>query len=335
MVEHACASVRVLNYGFSLGRRRADLHRSTHSRHRQWIADHERRTLLYNHRRPHLAFGGRTPAEVYYGDRPAVLLSAGGGGEKRCTEAVCGRMTAPRRRRGAPGSVGLRPPSPGARPTAPAAPASGGNADGGHRSRTIDEGPVRTQDTKSRGHQNQSGTILVWPSNCLNEPDHLSVMMVLVTVQSVGEDPGRLFMERTVLFDIDRVRKLSDPQRWGADRSVACRHTRSAPARTARDRRPFSVNPVLTSRKLSRGFEDPRWTGMAAVRAEAEGDDVERRIDERRWRAGGRQEVKMRWVEFGQVVGTVFVSVVGRGRAPSPFRQVDGSVCLRRRMSSG
>ena len=155
--------------------------------------------------------------------------------------------------------------------------------------RTIDEGPVRTQDTKSRGHQNQSGTILVWPSNCLNEPDHLSVMMVLVTVQSVGEDPGRLFMERTVLFDIDRVRKLSDPQRWGADRSVACRHTRSVPARTARDRRPFSVNPVLTSRKLSRGFEDPRWTGMAAVRAEAEGDDVERRIDERRWRAGGRR----------------------------------------------
>ena len=44
----------------------------------KWIADHERRTLLYNHRRPHLAFGGRTPAEVYYGDRPAVLLSAGG-----------------------------------------------------------------------------------------------------------------------------------------------------------------------------------------------------------------------------------------------------------------
>ena len=39
---------------------------------------------------------------------------------------------------------------------------------------TIDEGPVRPQDTKSRGHQNQSGTILVWPSNCLNEPDHLT-----------------------------------------------------------------------------------------------------------------------------------------------------------------
>ena len=43
--------------------------------------------------------------------------------------------------------------------------------------RTIDEGPVRPQDTKSRGHQNQSGTILAWPSNCLNEPDHLSFLL--------------------------------------------------------------------------------------------------------------------------------------------------------------
>ena len=40
------------------------------------------------------------------------------------------------------------------------------------------------------------------------------VMMVFVTVQSVGGGPERLFMERTMLFDIDRVRKLSDPGRW-------------------------------------------------------------------------------------------------------------------------
>ena len=32
----------------------------------------------YNHGCPHLAFGGRMPAEVYYGDRPGVLLAAGG-----------------------------------------------------------------------------------------------------------------------------------------------------------------------------------------------------------------------------------------------------------------
>ena len=32
----------------------------------------------YNHRRPHLAFGGRTPAEVYFADRSDVLLAAGG-----------------------------------------------------------------------------------------------------------------------------------------------------------------------------------------------------------------------------------------------------------------
>ena len=99
---------------------------------------------------------------------------------------ACGRMTAARRRRAAPGSVGLRPPSPGARPTAPTAPALGGSADGGHQVRTIDEGPVRTQDTKSRGHQNQSGTILVWPSNCLNEPDHLSPLPVHSTHRDLG-----------------------------------------------------------------------------------------------------------------------------------------------------
>ena len=40
------------------------------------------------------------------------------------------------------------------------------------------------------------------------------VMMVFVTVQIVGGDPGRLFMERVVMFDIDRQRKLSDPERW-------------------------------------------------------------------------------------------------------------------------
>ena len=40
------------------------------------------------------------------------------------------------------------------------------------------------------------------------------VMMVFVTVQTVGGDPGRLFMERIVMFDIDRERKRSDPERW-------------------------------------------------------------------------------------------------------------------------
>ena len=39
-------------------------------------------------------------------------------------------------------------------------------------------------------------------------------MMVFVTVKSIGNEPGRLGMERTVLFDIDNIRKLSDPQRW-------------------------------------------------------------------------------------------------------------------------
>ena len=48
------------------------------------LGGHHARRLIgswvdhYNHRRPHLAFGGRTPAEVYFGDRPAVLLAAGG-----------------------------------------------------------------------------------------------------------------------------------------------------------------------------------------------------------------------------------------------------------------
>ena len=33
---------------------------------------------FFNHRRPHLAFGGHTPAAVFFGDRPGVLLPAGG-----------------------------------------------------------------------------------------------------------------------------------------------------------------------------------------------------------------------------------------------------------------
>ena len=45
---------------------------------------------------------------------------------------------------------------------------------------TVGEGAVRNQDTKSRSHQTESGTILAWPSNCLNEPDHLSTGMRLV-----------------------------------------------------------------------------------------------------------------------------------------------------------
>ena len=47
------------------------------------------------------------------------------------------------------------------------------NASGGNPIGAVDEGAVRNQDTKSRGHQTESGTILAWPSNCLNEPDHL------------------------------------------------------------------------------------------------------------------------------------------------------------------
>ena len=48
------------------------------------LGGHHARRLIgswvdhYNHRRPHLAFGGRTPAELYFGDRPDVLLAAGG-----------------------------------------------------------------------------------------------------------------------------------------------------------------------------------------------------------------------------------------------------------------
>ena len=48
------------------------------------VGGHHARRLIgswfdhYNHRRPHLAFGGRTPAELYFGDRPGVLLAAGG-----------------------------------------------------------------------------------------------------------------------------------------------------------------------------------------------------------------------------------------------------------------
>ena len=41
--------------------------------------------------------------------------------------------------------------------------------------RTVDERAVRDQDTKSRGHQIESGTILARTSNCLNEPDHLNL----------------------------------------------------------------------------------------------------------------------------------------------------------------
>ena len=48
------------------------------------LGGHHARRLIgswvdhYNHRRPHLAFAGQTPAEVYFGDRPAVLLAASG-----------------------------------------------------------------------------------------------------------------------------------------------------------------------------------------------------------------------------------------------------------------
>ena len=48
------------------------------------VGGHHARRLVgswidhYNHRRPHLAFGGRTPAEVYFAGRSDVLLAAGG-----------------------------------------------------------------------------------------------------------------------------------------------------------------------------------------------------------------------------------------------------------------
>ena len=47
------------------------------------VGGHHARRLIgslldHNDRRPHLAFGGRTPAEVYFGGRADVLLAAGG-----------------------------------------------------------------------------------------------------------------------------------------------------------------------------------------------------------------------------------------------------------------
>ena len=48
------------------------------------LGGHHARRLIgcwvdhYDHRRPRLAFGGHTPAEVFFGDRPGVLLAAGG-----------------------------------------------------------------------------------------------------------------------------------------------------------------------------------------------------------------------------------------------------------------
>ena len=46
------------------------------------------------------------------------------------------------------------------------------NTSGGNPIGTVDEGVVRNQDIKSRGHQTEWGTILAWPSNCLSEPNH-------------------------------------------------------------------------------------------------------------------------------------------------------------------
>ena len=56
---------------------------------------------------------------------------------------------ASRRSRGAPGSVGLRPPSPGASNSPPCT-RVGWNENGDHQVRIVDKGPGHTQDLPSR-----------------------------------------------------------------------------------------------------------------------------------------------------------------------------------------
>ena len=74
-----------------------------------------------------------------------------------------GRMTAPRRRRGAPGSVGLRPPSRGAHPDPAVPPALALDREqmSTTRSGSLTKQRSALRITKSRGHRDQSGTHLV------------------------------------------------------------------------------------------------------------------------------------------------------------------------------
>ena len=158
---------------------------------------------------------------------------------------ACGRMTAPRRRRGAPGSVGLRPPSPGAHPdpAVPPAPALGGVRMSTARSGSLTKQRSALRITKSRGHRNQSGTHLVRPSNCLNDPDHLKERKPVARELLLG-DPARLSRARCTLGSLSAFMKhlkpSSSPSRGAPTRRAAPRATSttsaSIPFRRAADR---------------------------------------------------------------------------------------------------